>query len=102
MKKVIAAALATALGIGSTALSGCAMNCGATEQKLMALRPGMTYADTAQVMGCPGSAVRNSPASAEFETYEWNGPKDPFFTRTRILFQEGKLLSFITEKRGAL
>lgn len=102
MKGLFPCLLAAALGGGAIALSGCAMSCGASEQKLMALRPGMTYAETTQVMGCPGAAVTQSPASADFATYEWDGPKDPFFTRTRMLFQDGRLLSFVSRKRGAL
>jgi hypothetical protein len=88
---------------GSAALPGCAIACGASADKLAALRRGMSYDQTIRIMGCPGTAVTElGPAAADYAIVEWNGPDSPFFTLTRIDFLDGKLLSYSTEPRGAL
>ncbi len=89
--------------VGATFLPGCAITCSASANKLAALRRGMTYDEATRVMGCPGAVVtERGPANADYAIVEWNGPDSVFFSRTRINFQDGKLLSYITEKRGAL
>ena len=103
MKQLLPILLASLVGGGSMSLSACALGCGATEQKLASLRPGMTYDETTQIMGCPGSLTTgHSPNKVDYAIVEWDGPKDPFFTRTRLHFQDAKLLSYVIEKRGAL
>jgi hypothetical protein len=103
LKAVIApAGIAVAIA-AVTLVSGCAATCSATPQRLATLRRGMTYAETSQIMGCPGAVVTaNSPADSTFAIVEWNGPDSPLFTRTQIDFQDGKLLSYTTGRRGAL
>ena len=100
------ASVPAAMAIAMTAAflaSGCALSCSASPQKLSALRRGMTYAETSQVMGCPGTAVTaGNPATNGYAIVEWNGPESLVFRRTRIDFQDGKLLSYTTEPRGAL
>ena len=84
-------------------VSGCAATCGANPQKLALLRRGMSYDETAVIMGCPGQRVsEQSPLSGDYATVEWNGPDSIFFKRTQIDFLYGKLLSYTTENRGAL
>jgi hypothetical protein len=84
-------------------VSGCAATCEANPQKLALLRRGMSYDETAAVMGCPGQLVsEQSPLSSDYATVEWNGPDSIFFKRTQIDFLYGKLLSYTTENRGAL
>lgn len=79
-------------------LPGCADSCDATPDKLSALRRGMTYAETAQVMGCAGKVVsRQGPKTAELSTVQWPGPGPAFTTRTQIDFREGRLLSFTAD-----
>jgi hypothetical protein len=85
------------------ALPGCALNCGATTDKLANLRRGMNYDEVKQVMGCAGMAVTEyGPATADYASVEWNGPESMVFSRTRLDFLDGKLLSYTTERRGAL
>ncbi len=87
----------------SASIQGCAMTCNASSDKLAALRRGMTYDETVQVMRCPGAIVTaHGPNMADYAIVEWNGPDSPFFSRTRLNFLDGKLLSYVTEKRGAL
>jgi len=83
---------------------GCAMTtCASTPQKLSLLRRGMTYEETAQVMGCTGMPVSTtSVASGEFATVEWDGPSPRVFTGTQVDFLDGRLLSFTTARRGGL
>ncbi len=88
---------------GSMSLSACAGTCGANADKLALLHRDMTYAQTAEIMGCPGRLVtRRGPESGDYTTVEWNGPDSLLFKRTRIDFLDGKLLSYTTERRGAL
>jgi hypothetical protein len=87
----------------ATLIPGCTAACGANPQRLAALRRGMTYAETAQIMGCPGTVVTaNNPAGSDYATVEWSGPDSSLFTRTQVDFQDGKLLSYTTGRRGAL
>jgi hypothetical protein len=84
-------------------LGGCAGTCRATDDKLAALRRGMSYEETAQVMGCQGKVTTaNPPQSGEFSTVEWDGPRSYVFTGTQIDFLGGKLLSYTTAQRGGL
>jgi hypothetical protein len=104
MRKVL---LISTLGLlilaSSVSVSGCAMTCNASTDKLAALRRGMTYDETVQVMRCPGTLVTaHGPNAADYSIVEWNGPDSPFFSRTRLDFLDGKLQSYTTEKRGAL
>jgi len=98
------AAAGTALAIASgTLVSGCAVQCGANPEKLASLRRGMTYAETAKIMGCPGEQVSaNAPDSGEASTIEWDGPESVVFMRTQIAFLDGLLLFFTTGPRGGL
>jgi hypothetical protein len=81
---------------------GCAGGCWASGEKLGALKRGMTYAETSEIMGCSGSLVTASaPDSGGFSIVEWDGPQVLSY-RTRIEFEAGRLLSYTTERRGAL
>jgi len=83
--------------------AGHAEACSANADKLQALRRGMTYEQTIEVMGCDGTTVSlASPASGEYATVEWNGSELPGLTRTQIDFQNGRLLSFTTGRRAGL
>jgi len=84
-------------------LSGCAGTCRATDDKLAALRRGMTYDETVQVMGCPGKVkTTNVPASGEASTVEWDGPQSYVFMGTRVEFSGGRLMSYTTGQRAGL
>jgi uncharacterized protein YceK len=84
-------------------LGGCAGTCRATDDKLASLRRGMSYEETAQVMGCTGKVTTaNLPQSGEFSTVEWDGPRSYLFTGTQLDFLGGKLLSYTTGQRGGL
>jgi hypothetical protein len=88
---------------GGMLASGCASSCNSNATKLSQLRRGMTYDQTAQVMGCNGYQVSKATvASGEFATMEWNGPASPLFTATQLDFQDGRLLSFTTGRRYGL
>jgi hypothetical protein len=103
MKWLVLAAGSVAALAGLAILPGCALQCGASEQKLASLRPGMSYTEAAQIMGCPGRVTTaNNPDSDAYASVEWNGPKDFLFTRTQLDFLAGRLLSYTTDKRGAL
>lgn len=83
--------------------SGCASGCGVNDEKLSELRRGMTYAETAEVMGCDGRQVSAaSIASGDFATVEWDGPAQRISTRTQLDFENGRLLSFTTGRRFGL
>jgi hypothetical protein len=91
----LAASLVVAVG-AAILVSGCASQCGADSEKLAALRRGMSYAETSQIMGCPGALVSAaSPDSGEASTVEWNGPQS-IFMRTQLEFLDGRLLFFTT------
>ncbi|HLG45078.1 MAG TPA: hypothetical protein VKY24_02465 [Reyranella sp.] len=88
---------------GALAQGGCAVSCGATPERLASLRRGMSYDETAAVMGCPGGLVTDrSPLTGEFAIVEWSGPASRVFSWTQIDFLDGKLLSYSTGRRGAL
>ncbi len=88
------------LAAGASLAAGCASSCSASSEKLSALRRGMTYAETAQIMGCDGTQVsRASVASGGFATVEWGGPRRPLSTHTLMDFQDGRLVSFTTGQR---
>ena len=94
--------MGVAFACSAMLLSGCALSCGANTDKLAQLQRGMSYEETARIMGCPGSTVsKYSPASGDHATVEWSG-QDSLFMRTQIDFLEGKLLSYTTGPRGAL
>ncbi|MBN9090416.1 MAG: hypothetical protein J0J01_26180 [Reyranella sp.] len=102
-KRLLMPALGLLVLGSSVSVSGCATTCSASADKLAALRRGMTYDETVQVMRCPGTVVTaRGPSTADYAIVEWNGPDSPFFTRTRLDFLDGKLLSYTTERRGAL
>ena len=87
--------------VAASLASGCAIQCGATPERLAALRRGMSYDETAKIMGCPGTVVSSqSPSSGEYATVEWDGPVLPLSKRTQVDFLEGRLLSYTTEQRG--
>jgi hypothetical protein len=87
----------TYLGGGCSALS-----CGADQQKLAKLKPGMTYEDTSHLMGCAGRlvSVHGLEEAGEYATIEWDGPDSLLFTRTQVVFFDRKLYSYTTNKRG--
>jgi len=83
-------------------LSGCATTCGATADKLAALRRGMTYAETAGIMGCRGMPGDLRPAGAgEVSAFEWRGP-GTIFTVTQIDFRDDQLLYYVVRAMGGL
>jgi hypothetical protein len=85
------------------AAPGCALQCGATADKLAALRRGMSYEQASEVMGCPGRLVTGLvPSRGGYSIVEWNGPESSLFKRTQLDFLGGELLSYTTENRGAL
>lgn len=86
---------------GSALLSGCATSCGANTDKLATLRRGMSVQEASGVMGCEGASVARSPES-DVTTKEWNGPGAPIVNRTQLDFEDGRLLSFTTDKRYGL
>ncbi|HTR84789.1 MAG TPA: hypothetical protein VMI56_09935 [Reyranella sp.] len=85
----------------SALLSGCATSCGPTSDKLASLRRGMSVQEASTVLGCEGSSVARSPESA-MTTFEWSGPGAPVVNRTQLDFEDGRLLSFTTDKRYGL
>ncbi len=101
MKVLVAlAGLLAVLALAFT--GGCAGGCWASAEKLGALKRGMTYAETSEIMGCPGSVVTAAaPDSGDFAIVEWDGPRVLSY-HTRMEFEAGKLLSYTTERRGAL
>jgi hypothetical protein len=89
--------------VGTLAQGGCAVSCGATADRLAALRRGMSYDEASAIMGCPGTLLTaRDPAGAEFAIVEWSGPDSRVFSWTQIDFIDGKLLSYSTGRRGAL
>ena len=83
-------------------LAGCSsMSCGADEQKLAQLKPGLSREQTASLMGCSGKLVHESGATpGRFSTVEWSGPGSLMFGRTYVVFLDDKLYTYSTEKRG--
>jgi hypothetical protein len=94
-----AALLATAAALS---FSGCAATCAATPDKLAALKRGMTLDEATGVMGCRGMAVLgNDRDRTEIVSYEWDGPERGRVSRTQLDFQDGRLLSYTSDSRGA-
>ena len=102
MRRSTAVRICLLAAIASLA-TGCATYCSATDAKLSQLRRGMTYAEATEVMGCNGWQVsRASVASGDFATVEWDGPDQRPTPRTQLDFENGRLLSFTTERRFGL
>jgi hypothetical protein len=94
---VSGASLATA-SIMLTA--GCASTCRANPEKLAALQRGMSYPETARIMGCDGKVTSSrAPTSGEMSTVEWDGP-GPILMATQADFRDDRLLYYITKARG--
>lgn len=102
MKPAFAACACLGALLIALTTGGCAGGCWASAEKLGALKRGMSYAETSEIMGCPGSLLTASePDSGAFAIVEWAGPQVLSY-RTRVEFEAGKLLSYTTERRGAL
>ena len=69
IRKALAASLLFAM---AASVSACASGCGATPDKLAALRRGMSYAEASGIMGCSGSALKTE--SDDVRSVEWTGP----------------------------
>lgn len=83
--------------------AGCASSCGSNATKLSELRRGMSYGETARIMGCNGLQVSQATvASGDFATVEWDGPISRIGGRTQMDFLDGRLLSFTTDRRYGL
>ena len=103
MKQIVLPAGIVLVAVSAVLSSGCAVQCGASAEKLAALKRGMTYEETAQIMGCPGNFVTHgNPSSGEFSIVEWDGPEQWVSKRTQVDFQGNKLLSYTTDLRGGL
>ncbi len=86
----------------ATLLAGCSsLTCGANSHRLMQLRAGMSRDEASAVMGCSGKLVSETPdAAGRFATVEWSGPDSLLFSRTYLVFVDGKLSTYSTERRG--
>jgi hypothetical protein len=92
----------TGLAAASVLVSGCAGTCGASPDKLATLQRGMSYAETARIMGCEGRMISpDSSASDEVSTVEWTGPGS-IFMATQADFRDDRLLYYTTRARGGL
>jgi len=84
----------------ATLAAGCASSCGANPSNLAALKRGMSYDETVQVMGCAGTQTSKATvASGDFATVEWDGPRPRLANRTQIDFINGQLLSYTIDGR---
>ncbi len=83
-------------------LAGCSsVSCGANSNKLMQLRAGMSRDQADAVMGCSGKLVSEpTDTSGRFATVEWPGPDSLLFSRTHVVFLDGGLYTYSTQKRG--
>jgi hypothetical protein len=83
-------------------LAGCSStSCGADHDKLARLKPGMSREDANALMGCPGIQVSESGASpGRFTTVEWNGPDSLQLSRIYVVFLDGSLYTYSTQRRG--
>ena len=80
--------------------SGCAATCRANAEKLAALQRGMSYPETARIMGCDGKVVSShASASGEMSTVEWDGPGS-ILMATQADFRDDRLLYYSTKARG--
>jgi hypothetical protein len=77
--------------------SGCSSSCGATAEKLAALQRGITYQQSAAIMGCAGAPV--AAEDAAFSRFEWHGPSS-LFTATELDFHDDRLLYYTTRSRS--
>ncbi len=81
-------------------VSGCTSTCGANPEKLAILQRGMSYGETARIMGCDGNVISpHSPASGEASVVEWNGPGS-IFMATQAAFIDDRLLYYTTRTKG--
>ena len=90
------------VGASALWLAGCSStSCGANEQKLAQLKPGMSHSDASAVMGCSGKLVSESGnAPGKYTTIEWSGPDSLLLSRTYVVFLDDRLYTYTTEKRG--
>ena len=80
-------------------LSACAGTCGATSDRLAALRRGMSYQEAAGIMGCPGNELARQ-SSDGISIVEWDGPGPNLFMATEIEFLDNQLLYYATRSRN--
>ena len=88
-------------GAAILSLSGCATPCSATAEKLASLQRGMSYQETAAIMGCSGKA--QSPGrsqESQVSVVEWEGPGPDWFMSTELEFVDDKLLFYTTRSRS--
>ncbi|MFO1161706.1 MAG: hypothetical protein U1E60_22900 [Reyranellaceae bacterium] len=81
-------------------VTGCTQYCGATPDKLAALRRGMSYQETAAIMGCPGDMASATPPPGEMSAILWNGPDSILFSRTQLEFFDDRLLWYTIISKG--
>ena len=96
IRKALAASLLFAM---AASVSACASGCGATPDKLAALRRGMSYAEASGIMGCSGSALKTE--SDDVRSVEWTGP-GTIASVTDLDFQNDRLLYYQTRSKYGL
>lgn len=95
LNRYISASLCAAPLLVSACAGG--SSCFATQQKLSALRPGMTYQEVVQVMGCEGTISQTMAAGGESAVYvKWNGPGRAAYSFTLIGFRNGRMEYYST------
>src|SRR5689334_5106029 len=83
-------------------LAGCSVTgCGADDDKLAKLKPGMSHEEAVGLMGCSGKLVsENGKSPGRFSTVEWRGPGALPLSRTYVVFLDDRVYTYSVEKRG--
>lgn len=83
-------------------LAGCsAISCGANDEKLAKLKPGMSREEASGLMGCSGKLVsENNKSPGKFSTIEWSGPDSLLMSRTYVVFLDDRVYTYSVERRG--
>lgn len=77
------------------AACGGGTSCSVTQQKLAALREGMTYQEVVGVMGCEGTIAGTVNAGAGAVVgVRWNGPGNTPYSYTLVQFNDRRLAGF--------
>lgn len=82
-------------------VAACSSTCTATADKLAALRRGMSQAEAAGIMGCPGTPVAPANPGDDVSSLEWRGP-GTIVMATQLDFMNGRLLYYVTWAKGGL
>jgi hypothetical protein len=68
--------------------------CRTSVDMLAALRPGMSYRQVAQVVGCDATTNNRTVDGSQTTVAMWSGPGSSSFSATLVTFRDDRMISF--------